>query len=67
MNGFTDERFYDLVYKGERYSYLQFVRKDFICDVCYVTFKNVITGEMLTFDQTEVLGFRASGDELNAS
>jgi hypothetical protein len=67
MNGFTKTGFYELIYKNERFSFLQYIRKDVICDVCYITLKNVITGEMLTFDKSEIRGLQISGEEANAS
>jgi hypothetical protein len=66
MNGFTKNGFYELIYKNEHFSFLQYIRKDVICDVCYITLKNVITGETLTFDKSEIRGFRIAG-EANAS
>jgi hypothetical protein len=67
MNGFTTKGFYELIYKNERFSFLQYIRKDIICDVCYITLKNVITGETLTFDQSEISGFQLAGEKANAS
>jgi hypothetical protein len=67
MNGFTKTGFYELIYKNERFSFLQYIRKDVICDVCYITLKNVITGEMLTFDKSEIRGLQITGEEANAS
>jgi hypothetical protein len=67
MNGFTKNGFYELVYNNERFSFLQYIRKDIICDVCYITLKNVITGETLTFDKSEIRGLQISGKEANAS
>jgi hypothetical protein len=67
MNGFTKKGFYELIYKNERFSFLQYIRKDVICDVCYITLKNVITGETLTFDSSEIHGFQLTGEEANAS
>lgn len=67
MNGFTTKGFYELIYKNERFSFLQYIRKDIICDVCYITLKNVITGETLTFDRSEIRGFQITGEEANAS
>jgi hypothetical protein len=67
MNGFTKKGFYELIYKNEHFSFLQYIRKDVICDVCYITLKNVITGETLTFDSSEIRGFQLTGEEANAS
>jgi hypothetical protein len=67
MNGFTNTGFYELIYKNERFSFLQYIRKDVICDVCYITLKNVITGETMTFDKSEVRGLRIAGEEATAS
>jgi hypothetical protein len=69
MNGFIKKGFYELKYKNERFSFLQYLRKDVICGVIYITLKNVITGETLTFDQTEIRGMHLmiTGDEASAS
>lgn len=67
MNGFTKNGFYELIYKNERFSFLQYIRKDIICDVCYITLKNVITGETFTFNQSEIRGFQLADEKANAS
>ncbi|WP_423407047.1 hypothetical protein AABM38_14345 [Heyndrickxia sp. MSNUG] len=67
MNGLTKNGFYELIYNNERFSFLQYIRKDIICDVCYITLKNVITGETITFKQSEIRGFQLAGEEANAS
>ena len=67
MNGFSKTGFYELIYKNERFSFLQYIRKDVICDVCYITVKNVITGETMTFDKSEVRGLKITAEEANAS
>ncbi|RSD26184.1 hypothetical protein [Mesobacillus subterraneus] len=67
MKVFSTEGFYELIYKNERFSFLQYIRKDIICDVCYITLKNVITGETMTFNQSEIRGLRIAGEEANAS
>lgn len=67
MNGFNKQGFYELIYKNQRFSFLHYIRKDVICDVCYITLKNVITGETLTFDKSEIRGLQVIGEEANAS
>lgn len=67
MNGFKKQGFYELIYKNQRFSFLQYIRKDVICNVSYITLKNVITGETLTFNKSEVRGLRVTGEEANAS
>jgi hypothetical protein len=67
MKGFSKTDFYELIYKNERLSFLQYIRNDIICDVCYITLKNVITGETMTFDKSEIRGLRIAGDAANAS
>ena len=69
MNGFFKKGFYELRYKNERFSFLQYLRKDVICGVSYLTLKNVITGETLTFDEAEIRGMQltVTGDEASAS
>ncbi len=67
MNDYTSSGFYELIHKNDRFSFLQFMRKDVICDVCYITLKNVITGETLTLEQSEVSGLKVAAEKANAS
>jgi hypothetical protein len=67
MNIFTDKGIYEVVYKGRHFSFLSFIRKDCICDVCYITLKNILTGEMFTFDKSGILGIREMSGALEAS
>ncbi|KIY22652.1 hypothetical protein [Mesobacillus subterraneus] len=67
MNDFTSSGYYELTHKNDRFSFLQFMREDVICDVCYITLKNVIAGETLTFEQSEVSGLKKAGEKANAS
>lgn len=67
MKSFTENGFYELTYKNERFSFLQYIRKDVICDVSYITLKNIITGETMTFEKSEIRGLEIAGEEANAS
>ncbi|CAM3738870.1 hypothetical protein [Mesobacillus zeae] len=67
MNRFTDNEVYEIIYDNKRFPFLQFIRIDQICDVCYVTLKNMVTGEMFTFEQGDILGVRETNPAGNAS
>ncbi|SFA91512.1 MULTISPECIES: hypothetical protein [unclassified Bacillus (in: firmicutes)] len=54
MNILYDNGLYELAYDDENYENLQFVRMDTICDVTYVTLKNVLTEEILTFEKEKI-------------
>ncbi|MEF7565383.1 hypothetical protein V4V35_20510 [Bacillus infantis] len=41
----------EVIYKKKLYQYLEFIRLDNICQKTYVTCKNIVTGEMYTFDE----------------
>ncbi|MFE8699511.1 hypothetical protein ACFYKX_02615 [Cytobacillus sp. FJAT-54145] len=51
MELFISSSYYEVVYENHCYKNLEFIRLDTICEKTYVTLKNVITGEMLTFEQ----------------
>jgi hypothetical protein len=50
MTIFSGSGFYEMDFQSCRFQNLQYIRMDSICDVLHVTMKNVITGEMLTFE-----------------
>jgi hypothetical protein len=54
MDNFTDTRLLELVYDGQTYECLEFIRIDRICEITYITLKNVITTEMFTFDEKKI-------------
>ncbi|WP_077213369.1 hypothetical protein [Bacillus dakarensis] len=54
MKLFTENGYYEVVYENKSYEFLEFIRIDTICDKSYVTLKNVVTGEMFTFDQENI-------------
>lgn len=54
MRYFVENGYYEVVYEKNHYENLEYIRSDTICDVCYVTLKNVVTGEMYTFDQEKI-------------
>ncbi len=66
MNFFTESGVYEVVYRGTHFSFLNFIRMDSICDVRYVTLKNILTGEMYTFDYSGILGIREISGSIHA-
>jgi hypothetical protein len=66
MNLFTENGVYEVVYRGTHFSFLRFIRMDYICDVRYVTLKNIMTGEMYTFDYAGILGIREISGSIQA-
>jgi len=66
MNLFTDNGIYEVVYRGTHFSFLSFIRMDYICDVRYVTLKNILTGEMYTFDYSGIVGIREISCSIHA-
>ena len=64
MNLFTED---EVVYRGTHFSFLQFIRMDEICEVCYLTLKNILTGEMFTFEQAGIVGIREISGTVRAS
>ncbi len=54
MNTFRDNGLYEIIYEKRNFTFLQFVRMDTICDICYVTLKNPVTGEMFSFDKSKI-------------
>lgn len=55
MKLFMENGYYEVVYENEHYKFLEFIRLDTIQDKTYVTLKNVITGEMITFDENKIV------------
>ncbi|KKK37787.1 hypothetical protein WQ57_11455 [Mesobacillus campisalis] len=66
MNLFSENGIYEVVYRGSHFSFLRFIRMDNICDVCYITLKNILTGEMFTFEQAGVLAIRETTGAIGA-
>jgi hypothetical protein len=54
MTIFSGSGFYEVEFNNSVFKYLQYIRMDNICEVLYVTMKNVVTGEILTFEQTGI-------------
>ncbi|HYK72241.1 MAG TPA: hypothetical protein VEV44_03765 [Pseudoneobacillus sp.] len=54
MTIFSDRGYYEMNFNNIQYRYLQFIRMDTICEILYVTMKNVLTGEMLTFEHKDI-------------
>ncbi|WP_026583055.1 hypothetical protein [Bacillus sp. J33] len=54
MNIIADNGLYEVEYENEHYEQLEFVRIDHICEISYVTFKNILTGEVYTFDMDRI-------------
>lgn len=66
MNLFIETGIYEVVYRGTHFSFLRYIRMDYICDVRYVTLKNIMTGEMYTFDYEGILGIREISRSIQA-
>ena len=62
MNGFKGNGLYEIKYRGSNFSFLEFIRMDRICNVCYLTLRNIITGEMYTFEESEITGIHEAGE-----
>ncbi|WP_102275425.1 hypothetical protein [Cytobacillus massiliigabonensis] len=58
MDYVTNARLLELVYDGRTYEFLEFIRIDRICEITYITLKNVITAEMFTFDENKIRSIR---------
>lgn len=46
---------YDIGYKEGTFTNMEFLREDEICDTSYLTFKNVLTQEVITLEAEEVI------------
>lgn len=55
-----DHGFYNIKYEEEQYENLQFLRIDKICEVSYVTFKNVLQEDIMTFETKKISGVQKS-------
>ncbi|MEH7124254.1 hypothetical protein V7127_13605 [Bacillus sp. JJ1773] len=58
MKYYSDYRLVELIYEDTLYEHLEFIRIDHICEVCYITLKNVITTEIFTFEQHQIKSIR---------
>ncbi|WP_019155661.1 hypothetical protein [Robertmurraya massiliosenegalensis] len=58
MKVFTENGYYEVVYENKCYQFLEFIRLDTICEKTYVTLKNVLTGELFTFDEGKIVKIR---------
>ena len=54
MSGNRDNGYYELVYNNRQYEYLEFIRLDTICEISYITLKNMLTGEFFTFEENKI-------------
>jgi hypothetical protein len=54
MEFFSTLAYYEMEFNQNRYRHLQFIRIDVICEVIYITMKNVLTGEWLTFEHSGI-------------
>ncbi len=52
--------FYKIEYEEELYENLQFLRMDKICEVSYVTFKNILQEDVMTFETKKISGVQKS-------
>lgn len=55
MKLFMENGYYEVVYDHQCYKFLEFIRLDTIQGKTYVTLKNVITGEIYTFDENKIV------------
>lgn len=58
MTIFSDSGFYEVDFNNSLFKHLQYIRMDTICEVLYVTMKDVLTGEILTFEQNGIKWIR---------
>ncbi|MHC0035647.1 hypothetical protein [Pseudoneobacillus sp. C159] len=58
MEFFSTLAFYEMEFEQNHFQHLQFIRLDMICEVIYITMKNVMTGEWLTFEHTGIRWIR---------
>ncbi|MEH7346855.1 hypothetical protein V7122_23780 [Bacillus sp. JJ1532] len=58
MKYYSDYRLVELIYEDTLYEHLEFIRIDHICEVCYITLKNVITTEIFPFEQHQIKSIR---------
>lgn len=58
MKLFAENGYYEVMYKNRCYPFLEFIRIDTICERTYVTLKNIITGEIFTFEEEKVTRIR---------
>jgi hypothetical protein len=54
MNIFSSFDYYEVDYNNNLFKYLHYIRMDTICEVIYVTMKDVLTGGLLTFDHSGI-------------
>jgi argonaute-like protein implicated in RNA metabolism and viral defense len=54
MNIFSSFNYYEVDYNNNLFKYLHYIRMDTICEVIYVTMKDELTGELLTFDHSGI-------------
>ncbi|MBN6886899.1 hypothetical protein ACUXCC_004211 [Cytobacillus horneckiae] len=54
MKLMADNSFFEIVYDQQQFNYLEFIRIDYICDIVYMTFKNIFTSEMYTFEKEKI-------------
>ncbi|MCM3668414.1 hypothetical protein M3181_05275 [Mesobacillus maritimus] len=66
MNLFTENGLYEIVYQGAHFSFLRFIRMDQICNVYYVTLKNILNGDMYTFDYDGIIGIREISNSIHS-
>ncbi|ALC90248.1 hypothetical protein AM500_10980 [Bacillus sp. FJAT-18017] len=49
---------YGLEYEDMAFTNLRFIRKDTICNTVYLTFKDYLTEEVLTFDFDKIMNIK---------
>lgn len=58
MNIIADYGFIEIEYNNQQYENMEFIRVDRIQNIMYVTLKNVLTGEMFTFEENKIQSIR---------
>ncbi|MGG5253977.1 hypothetical protein ACQYAD_10825 [Neobacillus sp. SM06] len=58
MEILMEEGCFELFYDNHFYDNLEFMRMDAICGSTYITMKNILTGEFLTFEQNKITSVR---------
>lgn len=58
MKILMDKGCYELSYDSNFYENLEFIRMDSICGSTYITMKNILSEEIITFDQAKITWIR---------
>ncbi|WP_080845937.1 hypothetical protein [Cytobacillus gottheilii] len=58
MNTIADYGLIEIEYNHEQYKNMEFIRVDRIQNITYITLKDVLTGEMYTFEENKIQSIR---------